>query len=101
MKLIFAAIGLLGEIITGIHRVHTLVTDNTNKTLVVTPMINHEHEHIHEHVHRREVDSPRMESSWAFEHANIQHSTMYTTFIIGAIVEILRNLSNKLKDQKV
>lgn len=42
-----------------------------------------------------------MESSWAFEHANIQHSTMYTTFIIGAIVEILRNLSNKLKDQKV
>lgn len=88
MKLIFAAIGLLGEIITGIHKVHTPVTDNI-KTLVVTPIMNHEHEH--EHIHRREVDLPRMESSWAFEHANIQHSTMYTTFIIGAIVEILRN----------
>ena len=85
VKLISATIGLLGEIITGIHRVYKEV-DDKNTLDTTTAMMNHHEQHNHE-VHRR--DDHMTQVIWSFEHSNIQHSTMYTAFIIGAIVEIL------------
>lgn len=85
VKLIFATIGLLGEVITGVHRNYSSIADKTVQTTTSMPMI-HDQGDGHEHIHRRDAEKPYF---WSFEHANMQHSTMYTAFIIGSIVEIM------------
>lgn len=84
VKLIFATIGLLGEVITGVHRNYAVVDKNVQATTSM-PMV-HDHANGHEHIHRRDAERLYF---WSFEHANMQHSTMYTAFIIGSIVEIM------------
>ena len=83
IKLIFAIIGIFGEVITGI-KIHDTPSINTPAVVQQMPeMSDHHH-----HSKRDELRTIEV-STWHFEGVNAQHSTMYAAFGIGAIVEIL------------
>ncbi len=63
VKLIFATIGLLGEVITGVHRNYAVVDKNVQATTSM-PMV-HDHANGHEHINRRDAERLYF---WSFEH---------------------------------
>jgi hypothetical protein len=99
MKFFFATVGLLGEIITGI-KFYSPPQPMMDKLF---PQAQHGDSHSHDgmgmdshsHVHKRSAGGheplvPEMPvKSWYFEYVNQQHSTMYSAFILGSIVEIM------------
>ena len=87
LKIIFGSIGLAGEIITGVHWVN-VATPQIDKIFDKSNNMDHDHGG---HVHRRDLSNlPNVPvKSLYFEYVNVQHSTMYTAFILGSIVEIL------------
>lgn len=85
VKIFFTTVGIAGEIITGI-KIHDKPSINlpTPSMSMSMPMSG---EHQHQHEHKREVNIEV--STWHFEAVNSQHITMYTGFLIGAIVEVM------------
>ena len=88
LKIFFTSVGILGEVLTGFGTV------SIPKYPVATTMSQMANEQ--EHAHGRASDilnstlaHPEMIEIWKFAPANGQHITMYTGFLLGAIVEIL------------
>jgi hypothetical protein len=97
LKAFFAFVGLLGEVITGFH-IYQVPKAEFDLMKAATTGSNSEgsHDH-HEHEHRRREAGPASPSipeiyvtKWYFEYVNAQHITMYSAFILGAVVEIMR-----------
>ena len=95
-KAIAGTIGLLGEVITGIHYFPKPLLDQINVNPVTNSnMMEMDHEHNHgAHIHKRDSHPNEMIPSapivgWHFEYVNSQHIVMYSAFIFGAIIEIL------------
>lgn len=82
-KLLMGILGILGEFVTGIK-----ISYQVPSSLNTTQMSDEHHEHNHEHVHKRDITDERVKV-FHFEDGNIQHITMYSAFVIGALVEIL------------
>jgi len=89
VKFLFALIGLIGEVYTGIHKAYIPLTDKASSVTSMAMPHEHDHEHEHQHARRNAVAQPQMIETWTMEHANLQHVTMYSAFIIGSVVEIL------------
>lgn len=88
LKATLATIGILGEVITGFH--WTQIPKYKVTTTTSEPM---QMEH---HVNKREAaitqaNQPEMIDSWFFLVGNGQHITMYSAFVLGSIVEILKH----------
>ena len=82
-KLIFAFIGLMGEVITGFHFKIIPQTGNIfkkDKSEAAPPPM-----HMHGHMHRRSVDNlPTVPvRTMYFAYTNTQHITMYLAFMLG------------------
>jgi hypothetical protein len=83
LKIFFGSVGLLGEVITGISYSESPKPDLSNMNMM---------SHTHEHLHRRDLNSnvPSLPvKSIQIAYNNLQHITMYSIFILGAIVEVL------------
>jgi hypothetical protein len=94
IKAILALIGLLGEVITGFHYYPAPKLEFDAMKSTSGEIMSHDHDHEH---HRRRRDAPMGQSvpevyvtKWFFEYVNAQHITMYSAFILGAFVEIMR-----------
>jgi hypothetical protein len=90
LKLLFALVGLIGEVVTGL-KFH-------EKPLIVTTGISMATQApAHQHVHERDIQPGQiMVRTWHFESSNLQHSTMYAAFILSGIVEILMHAKFEL-----
>jgi hypothetical protein len=97
LKAFFALLGLSTEVITGFH-IYQVPKAEFNLMNAAASESNTEgsHDH-HEHVHRRREAGPASQSvpeiyvsKWYFEYVNAQHITMYSAFIFGAVIEIMR-----------
>lgn len=95
LKLILGGIGLAGEVITGIHWYADPVVSNP----ATADDAGHDHMHMeghdHGHMHKRDAGHEHnlqpdvAVKTFHFEYVNSQHITMYSAFILGAIVEIM------------
>ena len=82
IKLFMGLAGILGEYVTGWYSSY-MDPSSDNIQNATQPSHNHDH-----HMGRREVISHRVKV-WHFYDGNIQHITMYSGFVLGAIIEIL------------
>ena len=102
IKLIFALIGLLGEIITGIKHDEKIVPDwppKVDATTTTTTTVPTGQATVHVHNHGDHASQPlnasgippgmHLEKFTYLIETNTQHSTMYSAFIFGAVVELL------------
>ena len=82
---VFATIfGILGEILTGI-KINTTPSINIDIKATTHSMEMAEHHHDGK---RQAIPTVEI-TTWHFEGANAQHVTMYSAFLVGAIVELL------------
>ena len=90
LKFFLALVGLLGEIITGLSIRYKPIS-SLSKTLTTDSIMSDGEHHEHNHVHKRDASLPNetMISYWHMDYANAQHVTMYSGFMLGALVEIL------------
>ena len=96
VKLFFAAVGLAGELITGFRNEDVQVQNWPYDGPTTVPTTVHVHNHAMHDMHnmsrRSVVDAPpgyHLERRWWIIESNTQHSTMYSAFIFGAIIEIM------------
>lgn len=85
LKLVLASIALALEIATGIP--HPEPHKPTEMPAMTSGSSSHGGEH-HEHEHNH-GSSPHVVKYWPVSAGNTQHVTMYSSFILGSIVEIL------------
>lgn len=88
LKVILGGIGLAGEVITGIHWYADPVVSNP-ATVEQTGGHDHAHMHKRDAGHEHNLQPDVAVKTFHFEYVNSQHITMYSAFIIGAIVEIM------------
>lgn len=85
-KIVLGTLGIIGEVITGLHFNYIRPPNKDNSKLFgcdsIGDQLNHEHAHQHE---MKMSDTPL---PVFFEYVNAQHITMYAGFIIGSIVEL-------------
>jgi hypothetical protein len=107
LKIVLVSIALFLEIWTGFFWIDVRVPINgaTTTTTTMAPMPVEEHHHDHNHeMSGRSVDSVlsaalgsgssqlpqyKVIKKWDVEHGNQQHITMYSAFILGAVVEVM------------
>ena len=91
LKATLATIGILGEVITGFHWTKIPKYSIMTSTSAPAPMQHMEHEHVHKREAPISPNQPEMIDSWFFLIGNGQHITMYSAFVLGSIVEILKH----------
>jgi hypothetical protein len=103
LKIVLVSIALFLEIYTGFYWYDSHVPINgattTTSTMAMPPM---EHNHEHNHEHKRsatELPQFKIVRKWDIEHGNQQHITMYSAFILGAIVEVFAHYGADIPDR--
>jgi len=107
LKFVFLMAGFMGELAFAFQPT-AIIKNNTS-----TMSMNHDmsqHEHNHHHDEKRDVLSMMIQSNvtggsqpeiihtWMFLTGNGQHMTIYTGFIFGAIIEILKHYKFDMPD---